>query len=46
MTNYLESYSSQEKYESPALQTVEFKSEGVLCQSGQFEKWNEDTLEW
>ena len=33
-------------YESPIIQVVEIQSESVLCQSGQFEQWNEETLEW
>ena len=33
-------------YSSPEVKVVEIAAEGVLCQSGQFEEWNEDTLEW
>ena len=33
-------------YESPAVNVVEVLSEGVLCSSGQFEEWEEDTLDW
>lgn len=33
-------------YASPEVKVVEIAAEGVLCQSGQFEEWNEDTLEW
>lgn len=33
-------------YESPVIQVAEIQPEGVLCQSGQFEEWNEETLEW
>ena len=33
-------------YESPVIQVVKIQSEGILCQSGQFEQWNEETLEW
>ena len=33
-------------YESPKTEVVEIHSEGVLCQSGQFEEWEEDTLPW
>ena len=36
----------KEGYESPVIQTVEIQSESVLCQSGQFEEWSEETLEW
>lgn len=35
-----------EGYESPIIQVVEIHPEGVLCQSGQFEQWNEETLDW
>ena len=31
-------------YESPAVNVVEVLSEGVLCQSGNFEKWHEEDL--
>ncbi len=33
-------------YVSPALSVMEINSEGVLCASGQFEEWKEDTLPW
>lgn len=33
-------------YESPKAEVVEILSEGVLCQSGQFEEWEEETLNW
>ena len=33
-------------YESPAMTVVELNAEGVLCVSGNFEEWNEETLEW
>jgi hypothetical protein len=33
-------------YASPEVKVVEIAAEGVLCQSGDFEQWNEDTLEW
>jgi hypothetical protein len=33
-------------YESPVIQVLSLNSEGVLCQSGQFEEWNEETLQW
>ena len=33
-------------YASPEVTVVEIASEGVLCQSGQFEEWNEETLNW
>ena len=33
-------------YAAPEISVVEFHSEGVLCQSGQFEEWNEETLNW
>ena len=35
-----------DSYESPKAEVVEMHSEGVLCQSGQFEEWEEDTLNW
>lgn len=31
-------------YVSPAVETIEVKSEGILCQSGQFETWEEEDL--
>jgi hypothetical protein len=33
-------------YESPALNVVEVHSEGVLCMSGQHEKWAFDEDLW
>lgn len=33
-------------YESPVIQVVSVRPEGVLCQSGQFEEWEEETLQW
>ena len=33
-------------YESPEVVVTEIHSEGVLCASGQFEEWNEETLNW
>ena len=36
----------EEAYVSPATAVVEISTEGVLCQSGQFEEWEEDTLNW
>jgi hypothetical protein len=33
-------------YEAPEVKVVELYAEGVLCASGQFEEWNEETLEW
>ena len=33
-------------YETPMLSVVEFESEGVLCASGQFDPYEEDTLDW
>lgn len=33
-------------YESPALSVVELESEGVICASGQFDPYEEDTLDW
>ena len=36
----------EEAYVSPAIAVVEISTEGVLCQSGQFEEWEEDTLNW
>jgi hypothetical protein len=35
-----------EGYETPAVQLNDIQPEGLLCQSGQFEEWNEETLEW
>ena len=37
---------SSEGYESPVIQVVSVRPEGVLCQSGQFEEWEEETLQW
>ena len=34
------------EYESPVIQVVKIQFEGILCQSGQFEEWDEETLEW
>ena len=33
-------------YDSPEISIVEIKSEGVLCQSGSFEQWNEEDFKW
>ena len=33
-------------YAAPEISVVEIYAEGVLCQSGQFEQWNEESLEW
>lgn len=33
-------------YVSPTVNVVEISSEGVLCQSGQFEQWGEEDLDW
>jgi hypothetical protein len=33
-------------YASPEVTVVEIAAEGVLCQSGQFEEWQEETLDW
>ena len=33
-------------YVSPEVKVVEIVAEGVLCQSGQFEEWEEETLNW
>lgn len=33
-------------YAAPEISVVEMYAEGVLCQSGQFEEWEEDTLNW
>ncbi len=33
-------------YVSPEMRVVEIDSEGLLCQSGSFEDWYEDELEW
>lgn len=31
-------------YESPEISIFEMSPEGILCQSGQFEEWQEETL--
>lgn len=31
-------------YVSPAVDVIEIRAEGVLCQSGQFEEWKEEEL--
>ena len=31
-------------YVSPAVETIEIMSEGILCESGQFETWEEENL--
>ena len=33
-------------YESPLMTVVGMTAEGVLCQSGSFEEWEEDELPW
>lgn len=33
-------------YEAPAVSVMELESEGVLCASGQFDPYEEDTLDW
>jgi hypothetical protein len=33
-------------YETPSVMVAEILSEGVLCQSGNFEQWGEETLPW
>lgn len=32
------------EYTTPAIETIEISTEGVLCASGQNEEWNEGTL--
>ena len=39
-------YLQCQEYESPVIHVISLHSEGVLCQSGQFEEWNEETLQW
>ena len=36
----------EEVYVSPAIAVVEISTEGVLCASGEFEEWEEETLPW
>lgn len=31
-------------YVSPAVDVIDIMAEGILCQSGQFEEWQEETL--
>lgn len=33
-------------YEAPEVSVMELESEGVLCASGQFDPYEEDTLDW
>lgn len=33
-------------YETPTIDVVEIESEGVLCASGDFNPYTEDTLDW
>lgn len=33
-------------YESPKTEVLEIRSEGVLCQSGAIEEWEEEQLPW
>ena len=33
-------------YEAPEVKVVELYAEGVLCASGQFQEWEEETLDW
>ena len=35
-----------QSYVTPEVEVVEIVSEGVLCQSGNFEQWGEETLPW
>ena len=36
----------EEVYVSPAIAVEEISTEGILCASGNFEEWNEETLPW
>ena len=36
----------EEVYVSPAIAVEEICTEGILCASGNFEEWNEETLPW
>ncbi|MBO5418833.1 MAG: hypothetical protein J6A22_01990 [Bacteroidales bacterium] len=39
--------SSGVSYVTPEVFVVDIRNEGVLCQSGSFEKWNEDNdFQW
>ena len=33
-------------YETPEVKVTEILSEGVLCQSGNFEEWGEESISW
>jgi len=33
-------------YETPSVEILELCTESVLCTSGAFDPWEEDTLEW
>ena len=44
--NKVQNVFNAEVYESPVVSVVDIHTEGVLCQSGQFEKWEEETLPW
>ena len=33
-------------YETPQIQVVEVVAEGVLCESGSFEQWEEQDFGW
>lgn len=33
-------------YETPQIQVVEVVAEGILCESGSFEQWDEKDFEW
>lgn len=33
-------------YEAPLIEVVEVDAEGVLCQSGSFEQWQEQDFGW
>ena len=44
--NKVQNVFNAEVYESPVVSVVDIHAEGVLCQSGQFEQWKEETLYW
>lgn len=33
-------------YETPRTEVLELETEGFVCQSGQFQEWEEETIPW
>ena len=43
ITRYHSNYTG---YETPCVSVIEIDPEGVLCQSGQLEEWEEGVIPW